>query len=190
MMIHEEESNDSQQIEISNIADWNKFSNPAPTVDNDPFKIGEDEIRKLRGLSPTFRRKLSREFSKRFQGQDGAGTQQNLLAQAITGYSSFDLVEPPYNLEYLSKAYEVSTFNYAAINAKVSNIVGLGYEFIETKTKKPIEAGTIQDVIKKTQDADQEGKTPEVVSAVQPESSDAPQEDIAESLLRRLIRSL
>lgn len=136
MMIHEEESGDSQYVEISNIADWNKFNAPSPTIDNDPFKIGEDEIRKIRGLSPTFRRKLSREFSKRFQGQDGTGTQQNLLAQAITGYSSFDLVEPPYNLEYLSKAYEVSTFNYAAINAKVSNIVGLGYEFVETKKAK------------------------------------------------------
>jgi PBSX family phage portal protein len=45
----------------------------------------------------------------------------------------FDLVEPTYNLEYLSAVYETSTYNYAAINAKVANIVGLGYDFVETK---------------------------------------------------------
>jgi capsid portal protein len=31
------------------------------------------------------------------------------------------------------KIYEISTYNYAAINAKVANIVGLGYDFTETK---------------------------------------------------------
>jgi PBSX family phage portal protein len=55
------------------------------------------------------------------------------MAQAISGYAMFDLIEPPYNLEYLSKIYEVSPYNYAAINAKVANIVGLGFDFIETK---------------------------------------------------------
>jgi PBSX family phage portal protein len=56
-----------------------------------------------------------------------------LLAQAITGYAMFDLIEPPYNLEYLSQVYEISPYNYAAINAKVSNVVGLGFDFIETR---------------------------------------------------------
>ena len=107
----------------------------------DPFAIGLDEIKKLNGLSPAFRRKVSREFQKSFTGQDGSGTQQNLLAQAISGYNMFDLIQPTYNLEYLSQIYEVSTYNYAAINAKVSNIVGLGYEFIETrKTKDSFDA--------------------------------------------------
>jgi PBSX family phage portal protein len=45
----------------------------------------------------------------------------------------FDLVQPVYNLEYLSKIYEISPYNYSAINAKVANIVGLGYSFVETK---------------------------------------------------------
>ena len=45
----------------------------------------------------------------------------------------FDLIEPPYNLDYLSRIYEISPYNYAAINAKVSNIVGLGHDFIETR---------------------------------------------------------
>lgn len=76
---------------------------------------------------------MNRDIQKSFTGIDGSKTQQNLLAQAITGYALFDLIEPPYNLEYLSTIYEISPYNFAAINAKVANIVGLGYDFIETK---------------------------------------------------------
>jgi len=95
--------------------------------------VSGDELQKIAGLGSTFRRKMNRTIQKRFVGIDGAETQQNLLAQAITGYAMFDLIEPPYNLEYLSHIYEISPYNYAAINAKVSNIVGLGYDFIETR---------------------------------------------------------
>jgi PBSX family phage portal protein len=118
-------------IDISNTADW--FSFKKDDKSNDPFSMSLEELKKVRGLGSSFKRKVNREFSKSFTGIDGSGTQQNLLAQAITGYAMFDLIEPPYNQEYLSKIYEISTYNYAAINAKVSNIVGLGYDFIETK---------------------------------------------------------
>ncbi len=100
---------------------------------NDVFMIAGEELQKISGLGSSFRRKLSRNIQKRFVGIDGAETQQNLLAQAITGYALFDLIEPPYNLEYLSQIYEISPYNYAAINAKVSNVVGLGFDFIETR---------------------------------------------------------
>ena len=129
----DEENNLSQEVSISNSADWFKFNNKEVTIDNDPFNIDEDSLKKVHGLSPAFRRKMSREFSKRFIGQEKTGTQQNLLQQAVTGYAMFDLVQPVYNLEYLSKIYEISPYNYAAINAKVANIVGLGYTFVETK---------------------------------------------------------
>ena len=118
-------------IDISNTADW--FSLKKDQTSNDPFAVGIDELKKVRGLGASFKRKISREFSKSFSGAESTGTQQNLLAQAITGYAMFDLVEPTYNLEYLSVVYETSTYNYAAINAKVANIVGLGYDFVETK---------------------------------------------------------
>lgn len=111
------------------------FHIPAASVvkTNDAFMVSGEELQKIAGLSPTFRRKMNRTIQKRFVGIDGAETQQNLLAQAITGYAMFDLIEPPYNLEYLSHIYEISPYNYAAINAKVSNIVGLGFDFIETR---------------------------------------------------------
>jgi PBSX family phage portal protein len=127
----EEQIETNNDIQLSNVADWFSFKKEAEHTDL--FNINLEEIKKLHGLSAAFRRKVSREFSKAFTGQDGTGTQQNLLQQAITGYAMFDLVQPVYNLEYLSQIYEVSTYNYAAINAKVSNIVGLGYDFVETR---------------------------------------------------------
>jgi len=125
------EDNSENIIDISNTADW--FSFKKDEKSNDPFAVGLEDLKKFRGLGSSFKRKINREFSKSFTGVEGTGTQQNLLAQAISGYAMFDLIEPTYNLEYLSKVYEISTYNYAAINAKVSNIVGLGYDFVETK---------------------------------------------------------
>ena len=127
----DEENDTTQNIELSNVADWFSFKKQAEH--DDAFSIDLEEIKKLHGLSPAFRRKVGREFTKSFTGIDGTGTQQNLLQQAVTGYAMFDLVQPVYNLEYLSQIYEVSTYNYAAINAKVANIVGLGHSFVETR---------------------------------------------------------
>jgi PBSX family phage portal protein len=129
----DDEENSVREIEISNAADWAKFNSPKNTISNDPFKVEGEDLSKIAGLGPSFRRKMNRDLQKRFVGIDGTSTQQNLLQQAVTGYAMFDLIEPPYNLEYLSKIYEISPYNYAAINAKVSNIVGLGYQFIESK---------------------------------------------------------
>lgn len=127
------EDDDSKDIVVSNVADWMKFNTPREETSTDLFKVSGEDLTKISGLSPAFRRKMSRELQKRFQGIDGTETQQNLLQQAVTGYAMFDLVEPPYNLDYLSTIYEISPYNYAAINAKVSNIVGLGHDFIETR---------------------------------------------------------
>ena len=128
----DDEDDNSNTINISNSADW-IIKNNNPVVPQDPFSVSGEDLKKIRGLGPSFRRKLSRDLQKRFVGVDGTETQQLLLAQAITGYATFDLIEPPYNLDYLSTIYEISPYNYAAINAKVANIVGLGYDFIETR---------------------------------------------------------
>ena len=127
-----EEDSFSNEVSISNSSDMFKFSQPV-VIETDPFKIEGEELKKVSGLSPAFRRKVARDLQKRFAGIDGTATQQNLLQQAVTGYAMFDLVQPIYNLEYLSKIYEISPYNYAAINAKVANIVGLGYQFVESK---------------------------------------------------------
>lgn len=77
------------------------------------------------------------------------------------------------------------------LRQQVNNRLESIYGVIEAKTKRPMNSGTIQDVIKKTQDAEQEGQAQGALPTVQqPESSDAAQEEITEALLRRLIRSL
>lgn len=126
------EDDNSQDTEVLNASDFH-IPSAAISKSVDEFKVEGDNLLKISGLSPTFRRKVGRDIQKRFVGKDGAETQQNLLAQAITGYAMFDLIEPPYNLDYLSRIYEISPYNYAAINAKVYNIVGLGYDFVETR---------------------------------------------------------
>ena len=126
------EDNSENIVDISNTADLFSFKKDEKRSE-DPFSMGLEDLKKVRGLGSAFKRRVNREFSKAFTGVEETGTQQNLLAQAISGYAMFDLIEPPYNLEYLSKVYEISTYNYAAINAKVANIVGLGYDFVETK---------------------------------------------------------
>ena len=139
-MEHVEDHDVESDIRVSNSSDlW--IPNVPVTKSVDEFNVENDDILKIYGMGTSFRRKVSRELQKRFVGIDGAQTQQNLLQQAITGYAMFDLVQPTYNLEYLSRIYEISPYNYAAINAKVSNIVGLGFDFVETrKTNEAIDA--------------------------------------------------
>ena len=134
-----EDDNHNEDVSVRNIGDmFNK--SVSVTEDIDEFKAAGEELLKVRGLGTSFRRKVSRDIQKSFTGIDGTGTQQNLLQQAITGYAMFDLVQPVYNLEYLARIYEISPYNYAAINAKVSNIVGLGFDFVETrKTNEAID---------------------------------------------------
>ena len=132
-MIEYEEDSVSDNIEISNVADWMRFNSANTQKSYDPFEISGEEVLKVNGLSPALRRKVSRELQKGFVGKDKTQTQQILIQQAVSGYALFDLVQPEYNLDYLSSIYEISPYNYAAINAKVANIVGLGFDFIETK---------------------------------------------------------
>ena len=132
-MIAEDDNNIfNEDVMVKNAGDL-FLGQAAISSTNDEFNVENEDILKINGLGASFRRKVSRDLQKRFQGIDGTGTQQNLLQQAITGYAMFDLVQPVYNLEYLAKIYEVSPYNYAAINAKVSNIVGLGFDFVETR---------------------------------------------------------
>jgi PBSX family phage portal protein len=132
-MEYMDESIDAIEEEISIFNSSDKFAFASEENSDDPFSIDLEGIKKLNGLSPAFRRRVAREFQKSFTGREGSATQQNLLAQAVTGYAMFDLIQPVYNMEYLSKIYEVSTYNYAAINAKTANVVGLGYDFLETR---------------------------------------------------------
>ena len=99
---------------------------------DDPFMAKADEILKLDGLNSNFRRNASRRLQKAYTGLDDAKSKK-LDPLDLTGYSLFQIVQPPYNVMYLAQLFDISPYHHAAINAKVSNVVGLGYKFEETQ---------------------------------------------------------
>lgn len=99
---------------------------------DDEFSKSVDEIRTLGGLSPAFKRKTTREIQKGHQSADGQVKSKKVEVETISGYLLFDVILPPYNLEYLAKLYHANATHHAAVNAKVANIVGLGYDFVES----------------------------------------------------------
>jgi PBSX family phage portal protein len=100
---------------------------------HDPFtKI------KYSSLSQKMRRKALK-LSKKLEGIDGVGTKY-IDPEELDGYSLYDIVSPPYDLDTLAELYDSSAIHNAAVNARVMNTVGLGYQFVETiKTKRKIE---------------------------------------------------
>lgn len=117
---------DTELPEISIITSVERESKSEKT---DPFLIKAAEARKLNGLSKRFVGEVTRKF---LRGTGAASKQEEI--EAVTGYDVFQVVSPPYDLINLGRVYEsISSFNYAAVNAKVFNIVGLGYDFVESK---------------------------------------------------------
>lgn len=111
----------------------------APEKNADPFLKSDEEIKKLHGVDANFKRRMANQINKFHRGTGGAASKKE-ETHAITGYNAFDVLMPPYNLDYLAKLIELSSPHVAAVNAKVSNIVGLGYTLVETtKTKRAIE---------------------------------------------------
>lgn len=128
----EEEDDDAQKIEVTlgSIVE-------AQTVNEDPFA----EFAKYSGVAPSVSRKATREMQKVFRGTGGAESKKHETEESVTAYSIFEVVLPPYNLDYLAKLFEKSPPHAAAVKAKVNNIAGLGYDFVESdKTKEVVDA--------------------------------------------------
>ena len=111
---------------------------------SDPFNGNWDTLKSLDGLEANFKRRISRSATKMVEpttqyttaalagksGIDGAQSKEiNPGLVYVNGYGMFDVITPPWNLYELANYYDTSFANHAAIDAKVENIVGLGYEF-------------------------------------------------------------
>ena len=118
-----------------------KMDTPIHTTEHDfgdPFNSTWDDIKKSEGLSPNFRRQVNR-MQKSFTGIDDAKSKK-LDPLDLTGYSLFQIVQPPYNILYLAQLYDISPYHHSAVNAKAANVIGLGYKFEETwATKQKVE---------------------------------------------------
>lgn len=130
----------------------------------DPFNKVWDDLKKFTGMDKNFRRRTDR-FVKNYDSPVpnnvdttssvyldsayavNAGVNNDAKSKDINpgsvyhnGYGLFDVITPPWNLYELANYYDTSFANHAAIDAKVENIVGLGYDFsISDKTKLRLE---------------------------------------------------
>lgn len=112
--------------------------------EQDPFNKTWDSIKDYSGLDQNFRRRTARNIGKAADvnspayldaanatpsGVDAGSKAINPGTVYKNGYGLFDVITPPYNLYELANFYDTSFANHAAIDAKVANIVGLGYSF-------------------------------------------------------------
>lgn len=129
----------------------------------DPFNKQWDTLKQYDGLDKNFRRRTDR-FVKNYDspvpndvdtnapaylsaagairgGIEGATSKEINPGKVYhNGYGLFDVITPPWNLYELANYYDTSFANHAAIDAKVENIVGLGYDFeLSDKTQLRLE---------------------------------------------------
>ena len=115
-----------------------------PFKEQDPFNKSWDSLKDYTGLEQNFKRKTARNVSKSVNtatpayldaanavpsGPDASSKQINPGTVYRNGYGLFDVITPPYNMYELANFYDTSFANHAAIDAKVENVVGLGYSF-------------------------------------------------------------
>ena len=96
------------------------------TVDvEDSFQVSPEQVRKMDCLGPALKKRITQKFLR------GTGSESKQVElETMSGYDVFQVASPGYNLSYLSKLYELSSFHHAAVDAKVSNTVGLGYDLV------------------------------------------------------------
>jgi len=111
---------------------------------HDPFSKSWDDLKNLVGIDNNFKRRAARNLNKAVAtedpryldsananpaGQDAESKAINPGTVYRNGYGLFDVITPPYNMYELANFYDTNFANHAAIDAKVENVVGLGYRF-------------------------------------------------------------
>jgi PBSX family phage portal protein len=137
-----------------------------PFKKQDPFNKKWEALKGFSGLEKNFKRRSDR-IVKAYESLDFTGvdtTNQGYQDTALStstgqngarskeinpgsvfhnGYGMFDVITPPWNLYELANYYDTSFANHAAIDAKVENIVGLGYDFhVSKRTMMQLEASS------------------------------------------------
>jgi PBSX family phage portal protein len=122
----------------------------------DPFVKSWDDLKSFSGLNNNFKRRSNRlvksEMTPQYSdsalvGKSGMGDARSKEINPgevfRNGYGLFDVITPPWNLYELANYYDTSFANHAAIDAKVENIVGLGYDFhVTDRTMLRLESAT------------------------------------------------
>jgi len=121
-----EQSNDElEEVYVS------KLNFISKSEEDDPFNIGLDDVRALKGLNRNFIRAADRTVQKKVKTK-------RIEKEQVLGYSYLECVTPTYNMDYLAKLYDISSAHRSSVNAKTDNIVGLGWDWIETYQTKSL----------------------------------------------------
>lgn len=78
------------------------------------------------------------DIEKVMQNSTGSAHSNQYVDESMSLYGVLDCAEPPYNFDYLAKLYDANSFHAAAVDAKIDNIVGLGYSWEFTRTAEKI----------------------------------------------------
>src|SRR5690349_1662419 len=104
---------DAEEAELQEVMTGSVVSRVLVDHEDDPFSASVSDVRKSEGLSPAMKRKGTRVMEKVHRSSDqDAGSKKietENLYNDITGYQLFDVVLPPYNLDYLAKLNELSS---------------------------------------------------------------------------------
>lgn len=128
---------DTEQVVIESVKLLNKREEVAESTD--PFDFPAEDLKKYEGIRPGAKRSITNTLKKSYTGKGNTGSKR-IDEKEIVGYDIFKAARPPINLYSFAKLYEMSAGHYAAVNAKTANIVGLGFNFVESrKTKRTLE---------------------------------------------------
>lgn len=128
---------------------------------NDPFMKSWDEVKNFNGIDPNFKRRAARisktEMTDAYMDsanayatgrEDAKSKKLNPGVVYRNAYGIFDIITPPYDVYQLAGYYDTSFANHAAIDAKVENTVGLGYDFVVSdKTMLKLEMTDDKDAV-------------------------------------------
>ena len=158
----EQMSNEITKIPIP-IKDDEYLIDKDPVSTNDPFMKTWDEVKSFSGIDTNFKRRVARiskvEMSETYMdsanayasGRESAKSKKlNPGVVYRNAYGIFDVITPPYDVYQLAGYYDTSFANHAAIDAKVENTVGLGYDFVVSdKTMLALELESDKEKIKR-----------------------------------------
>lgn len=114
--------------------------NAGSGVSTDQFARDVEEF-PIAGLNANRRNQKSRILNKRAQGVDGAATKTKHEDNKaiVTGYDILNVARPRFDLKNLGELFERDDTNFAAIRVKAANVIGIGYDLVdsnETRRKK------------------------------------------------------
>lgn len=91
----------------------------------------------LVGLNSNLRTKKSAALRKKAVGVDGAASRAKHEKETfVNGYNILNVAKPRFDLKALGELFEKDDTNFAAIRVKASNVIGIGYDLVDSNATR------------------------------------------------------